>query len=486
MQQTSERDAIGMFGSFVLRGVNESWPRAVETLRDAGAPAFDHEAEPEFEYMLAVFTFQLLTFEDYFEEKQAARLRDLATYWLWDLWGSDRRKPPPFVTEEDYTTGPITTLIATAQRAPQIDEALDIYELSTRDGTSLPTPLMIRWFGMDPLRIWTSSNEEQYNRLFATVQTILADAMRPWWKVIVESYTLVPHELNSETASRFSDLLTTPTRVPEVPRWELADFLFFSVQTYGSTNDSNLIGPLRVLYHRCNAELSVNVRESVQDAISAAVADNDLSSNALLPFVSTESARHIVSKAVLEFLMYRPSQPDDLLAGVRDILALYHAETTVNAGAVLGGLLLTGDRRVIDAVMGVVDKDTSLTTIKELAKTHSGFLYAPVIECYLGWLESLNNEATEAEFGVMASGLTNMLRRDQTGEVLELRRDFGQGTEASSVEVIAQYLFDDYAPRVLAKMAAIAEAESEPKLMPRVGVEWRQHRLPERTESVVH
>ena len=55
-----------------------------------------------------------------------------------------------------------------------------------------------------------------------------------------------------------------------------------------------------------------------------------------------------------------------------------------------------------------------------MVKTQSGFLYAPIIEFYLDWLERLNSKATEAEFGSLASGRVLMIRQAHTGMVSDI------------------------------------------------------------------
>jgi hypothetical protein len=141
--------------------------------------------------------------------------------------------------------------------------------------------------------------------------------------------------------------------------------------------------------------------------------------------ISEESQRHIVSQAVLDYIIYRPGTPDDPLAGVQDVLGMLRAGTASNSGAVLGGLLLTGDRRVVALIENIVTDLTRGAIIDEMVKTQSGFLYAPIIEFYLDWLEQLNSKAPEAEFGSLASGLVLMIRHAHTGMVLDIRRDFG-------------------------------------------------------------
>jgi hypothetical protein len=66
-----------------------------------------------------------------------------------------------------------------------------------------------------------------------------------------------------------------------------------------------------------------------------------------------------------------------------------------------------------------------------------------------------------------------MIRKDRTGMVLDVQRNFGLSCGAEPVQVFAQHAASDYATRVIPRMQAIAEREHFPKVMPIVIEMWK-------------
>lgn len=129
--------------------------------------------------------------------------------------------------------------------------------------------------------------------------------------------------------------------------------------------------------------------------------------------------------------------------------------------------------------MGLLAGQTHLRgkNIADLVKTFSGFVYAPMIDFYLKWLEELNTSETETEFGALASGLVNMVQNDKYGVVTALERRYGQPDADPPIETVFRQSFSDYFSTIEDRMQKIADVENEPKIMPTVIARWRSHSL---------
>lgn len=270
------------------------------------------------------------------------------------------------------------------------------------------------------------------------------------------------------------EILLDNSKHHEIDSEHLDGFLYFGISLYGHTNNSDLIGPLTTFYDRARSELSRETREGVYEAIVGRVETNDISINALLPFLYEETDKAIVSSAVIDYVMYRKVEDDEELAGVKDIVNALEAGAGKNTGAILGGLLLTGDRRITEMLAPKTKEWSTRAIIDELIHVHSGYTYATVVDFYLSWLDELNRRQMDAEFGALAAGLAKLLDYDQAGVVLEVERNFGLPTGSAPMTIISNESFEEFFRRAESSMQELAERESEPKLMPSIILAWRE------------
>lgn len=277
------------------------------------------------------------------------------------------------------------------------------------------------------------------------------------------------------TEDELVDILVDPKRHAEIADELLDQFTHFCLSIFGHTNDSNLIPSVAALYERFRRVVPRETRDAVYEAIAAQVEAREISANALLPFVHDEDARALASRAALDLAMYAPALERDELSGVRHVLGLIKGGRAQNNGAILGGLLLTGDRRVMELLAPHRGEFLAPEILDECSKTQSGLVYRAVVEFYLDWLEELMEGGVESAFGAVASALVLMLRHETQGTVFEVRRGFGMREGEPPAELLEQQTFSEYFEQVRPRMEAIALRETEPKVMPEVIAAWEKH-----------
>ena len=270
----------------------------------------------------------------------------------------------------------------------------------------------------------------------------------------------------------FLRTLQDPERHGYIDDGDLEEFMYVGLNVYGTLNREDLIPHLIHLYGELVKRLMSSARMNLLQAVRAKVEDKTLSVNALLPFIGFEPDQSIVSTSVIDYCMIRETDEDEL-AGVGDVIGIMNSGRALCPGGIIGGLLLLGDSRVVD----LLERLPRLRgdQISDLVKTFSGFVYAPMIDFYLNWLEELNTSKTEADFGALASGLVNMVQNDRYGIVTATKRHFGKPKADPPIEVVSQQSFDDYFNKVVKRMEKIAESETEPKVMPEVIKRWHIH-----------
>jgi len=285
-------------------------------------------------------------------------------------------------------------------------------------------------------------------------------------------------KLESMDADELFQVLEEHELHTQIPDEALESFVFFGLSLYGSSNQENLIPHLISLYRELSSRSEVEVRMRLNSSITKEVGENTLSVNALLPFIGFEQELSIVSTAVLDYCMYRETEEDEL-AGVKDVIGILRSGICLCPGGVVGGLVLLGDKRVVDLLYELPYELPYLednSDIAAFARTFSGFLYQPMIDFYLTWLEVLNSTVTELEFGSLASGLVNMVQKDNFGVVTSVERRYGKRDAELPIVNVSQIPFGEYLSEIEGRLLNIAEAETAPKIMPTVIGHWRMHR----------
>jgi len=255
----------------------------------------------------------------------------------------------------------------------------------------------------------------------------------------------------------------------------LSEYLFYAINLYGKQPDSKLEVAVSKIYFRALSELNFQVRRNIYDVTVERVGNLKTGVIALLPFITIENNRALVSQAVIDYLMYRPVEQIGSLDGAKEMIMIFENFPYVNRGAILGGLLLTGDNRVIELLYPLIPEINDSGVISECVKTQSSYIYFGVIDFFLTWLDYLNQPAMKENFGGVAAVLSNMLTKNKDGKVMEVYRDYGLQSGGPPLVRLKEVSITEYYEENSIRFERLAKAELEPKIMNIVIEKWENY-----------
>jgi hypothetical protein len=194
--------------------------------------------------------------------------------------------------------------------------------------------------------------------------------------------------------------------------------------------------------------------------------------NALLPFILIDLDTSIVSNATADMAMLGPTVCEDELAWPRTIVSYLEQRMGENRGAIFGGLVSLGDRRV-NALLDTVKWTFTDTDVITAARCWSGFPTLAAFEFWLSWLEELmaKGMGESALFGACASALPLILDRTHVEYVTDVERNFGYGyldNRTSAMRIIDRHSIGEVGVRFAARLYALEAQEQPPKLISHV------------------
>ena len=144
-----------------------------------------------------------------------------------------------------------------------------------------------------------------------------------------------------------------------------------------------------------------------------------------------------------------------------------------NKGAILGGLITLGDRR-INELLRDVKWLVSDNEIDDAVKSISGMPTLAAFEFWLEWAEELSNAGLDETglFGQVTSGLAFLVKHMQIDNFSDISRNFGylyqENGDSQSMEIHGQHSKSDVANLYSNRLYALESAESPPKIMSNV------------------
>lgn len=253
---------------------------------------------------------------------------------------------------------------------------------------------------------------------------------------------------------------------------KLCQLTFFSIAIYGISNHQDMINPLGSLYGLFRARIDDEERLNLYRAIQDKLLEQQISVNALLPFLLKESSFTIASSAALDYAVCRPLNDNDPMSGPQDIIDMINAGASCCRVGLFAGLLLLGDSRV-NKLLWDVKSILDNSEIQQLARCRSGFLYQSTIEFYLSWLESLDGDYFDSVFGSVASGLLLSRENLMVEKVLQTERIFPVPDEGLPSVILNEYSLEEFASLIADRLIALEQNEPPPKVMPEVLRAWR-------------
>ena len=249
----------------------------------------------------------------------------------------------------------------------------------------------------------------------------------------------------------------------------LANLLYEGISLYGQTNWELFAQIITPVYLYAMEHIPTETRRELQRAIRQKIEANETSVNALLPFLFLEEDMTVVSTAALDFAMVPLPPEDDAIGWPRRLISDLEAGLGGNKGAIFGGLITLGDRRVnelLSDVKWLISDDEIGTAVK----CCSGMPTVAAFEFWLEWAEELIGAGLENTglFGQVSSGLLLLIKSMRTDTFAEITRNFGylhlEDDTVQPLVVHGEYSKAEIAARYGNRMYAIEAAESPPKL----------------------
>jgi hypothetical protein len=254
------------------------------------------------------------------------------------------------------------------------------------------------------------------------------------------------------------------------------DRLVRVLMEYGLTNREQDIDGLKQVYADCIGQVTEQERAELVMAFAELAEARKLSVNPLFAFLFQDPSPLVVSCAVLNLApMWVGSDSADALLSTRELCTF--AERLIakgderRAGAIYAGLLLLGDRRVIEH-MGPCWRNLSSVGRLGLLQLRGMAVYATTVDWLIDWLEDCEGQ----EFGSLAGLLARMAiqAREEGLGVQEVRRALPVWCEPPEppLQTMHTWSFEEFGARIAERLRRIAAHESNDRVMPEVLAEW--------------
>jgi len=255
----------------------------------------------------------------------------------------------------------------------------------------------------------------------------------------------------------------------------LDDIVLCEILRYGIHNDAGTIPDLKQLYGDRFMQVPTERRGEVFRHVKGMVENVDyVSFNAFLPFIMGDDDRGIVATAVIDYVSLASVSDDGPMGEVREIVGMIEGGMLKNEGAAFGALLHIGDPRVCKLIWPLRDVlDTE--SITEAINCQTGFISACTADFYIDWLEGMEGDVRDGQFGLVASGLTLLRKRSTVDQVFTGLRPFPFTKTMTKEEIrsLAKPVpFADYQKSIAPRLYALERSEPPPRVMPRVLIEW--------------
>jgi hypothetical protein len=269
---------------------------------------------------------------------------------------------------------------------------------------------------------------------------------------------------------QINEILDSPEKALKLTDDQLDISTLAAIGLYGTTANADLVEKLMLLYRHYVTRIHPAQRfRNYQTAVDQVLAGKS-GVHALLPFICCDPARPVASTAALDYVVLAPSNEENAMTGALELLDLYDRGSLANGLAVLGGMVMTGDRRII-TLLEPHCRALSCDEVEILIKCRGSLLTLAVIEFYLEWLEALDCREESDIFAAVAAGFANLAIGSTDGLVYDIERVI-PSTPDNAVRILNQWTFSDYAATIASRLHDIAEHEEGEPIIPEVMSIW--------------
>ena len=267
-----------------------------------------------------------------------------------------------------------------------------------------------------------------------------------------------------------NQVLDSPQKALTLNEEQLDAVTQAAIGLYGSTANPKFVEKLLLLYRHYVTRIHPAQRFRNYQAAVDLVLGGKSGVCALMPFICCDPARPVASAAALDNAVLAPISEDNATAGAIELLALYDRGALANGLAVLGGLVMTGDRRIL-LLLESHCRALSCEEVEVLIKCRGSLLTRAVVEFYLEWLEALDSGKSAEVFAAVAAGFANLAIGATDGVVYDIERVI-PSTPDNAIRIIHQWSLADYAATIATRLQHVAEREEGEPIIPEVMSIW--------------
>ena len=269
---------------------------------------------------------------------------------------------------------------------------------------------------------------------------------------------------------QINEVLDSPEKALKLNEEQLDAVTQAAIGLYGTTANPALVEKLLLLYRHYVTRIHPAQRFRNYQTVVDLVLAGKSGVHALMPFICCDPARMVASTAALDYVVLAPANDENATTGALELLDLYDRGSLTNGLAVLGGMLMTGDRRIITLLESHC-RALSCDEVEILIKCRGSLLTLAVIEFYLEWLEVLDCREECDIFAAVAAGFANLAIGSTDGLVYDIERVI-PSTPDNAVRILNQWSLPEYAATIASRLHDIAEREEGEPIIPEVMSIW--------------
>ncbi len=269
---------------------------------------------------------------------------------------------------------------------------------------------------------------------------------------------------------QINEILDSPEKALTLNDEQLDAVTQAATSLYGVTANPVLVAKLLLLYRHYVTRIHPAQRFRNYQAAVDLVLCGKSGVHALMPFICCDPARPVASTAALDYAVLAPDNEENATTGALELLDLYDRGALANGLAVLGGLMMTGDQRII-ALLASKCRALSCDEVETLIKCRGSLLTHAVVDFYLEWLETLDCREDCDTFAAVAAGFANLAIGASDGVVYDIERVI-PSTPDNAVRIMNQWSLSEYAANMAARLQQVADREQGEPIIPEVMSIW--------------